>query len=86
MKYLLEIINEDGTIYSTKEYKSLKAIQEDYPATALHQLRAVYMHTIGKRKKFLHPITKELISFIRIHPVEIPSFIPPNQGNASPST
>jgi hypothetical protein len=84
MKYLLEVIQPDGTIYSSKEYKSLKSIQSDYPAIGLHQLRAVYLHTIGKRKKFLHPVTKELISIIRISPVDNIGPIIPPQGDVSP--
>jgi hypothetical protein len=71
MKLTLEILNNDEVI-QTREYKTLKAIQNDYPDIEYHQLRAVYLYHSGKeQKKFLHPRTTELIKTLRIKPKQI---------------
>ena len=72
MKLTLEILNSSGDAVSTKEYKSLKAIHNDYPDIEYHQLRAIYIYYSGKStKKFIHDRTRELITLFRIKPVEI---------------
>lgn len=71
MKLILDILDNDDVI-ETKEYKTLKAIQNDYPDIEYHQLRAVYLYYSGNdKKKFLHPVTTELIKKIRIKPKQI---------------
>jgi hypothetical protein len=75
MKLTLEILNDDEVI-QTREYKTLKAIQNDYPDIEYHQLRAIYLYHSGKeQKKFLHPRTSELVKTLRIKPIQICSII-----------
>jgi hypothetical protein len=84
MKLTLEILNSSGDAVSTKEYKSLKAIHNDYPDIEYHQLRAIYLHHSGKhKKKFIHDRTRELISLFRIKPVEIVATSQPVVAGAS---
>ena len=73
MKLILEILN-DCNIVNSKVYKSLKAVQQDYPDIEYHQLRAVYLYYNAKpedKKNFLHPRTSELVSVFRIKPIQI---------------
>ena len=77
MKLILEILNNDQVIQS-KEYKTLKAVQQDYPDIEYHQLRAIYLYYTAKpqeQKKFLHPRTSELVKSIRIKPKQISSLV-----------
>ena len=68
MKVILQVFNEKGEVESSKEYKNLKLITSDYPHFEYHQLRAVYLHYAGKTKKFIHPLTQQLINKFRIKP------------------
>ena len=73
MKLIVEILKDEQIVLS-KEYKSLKAVQQDYPQIEYHQLRAIYLYYTAKpedQKKFLHSRTSDLIKLFRITPIEI---------------
>ncbi len=65
MKLILEIL-ENGQVKKSKEYKTLKQIQNDYPQFDYHQLRAVYLECTGKEKRRGHPLTSNLCKIIQI--------------------
>jgi hypothetical protein len=68
MRVILEVLNENGEVESSKEYKNLKLVTSDYPHIEYHQWRSVYLHYAGKTKKFIHPLTQQLINKFRIRP------------------
>jgi hypothetical protein len=68
MKIILEVLNENGEVESSAEYRNLKMLIYVYPDIEYHQWRAVYLHYAGKTKKFIHPLTQQLINKFRIRP------------------
>lgn len=65
MKLILEIL-ENGNVKLSKEYKTLKQIQKDFPQFDYHQIRAVYLECSGKEKRRRHPLASNLCKLIRI--------------------
>jgi hypothetical protein len=64
-KLIVEIL-ENGSVMSTKEYKTLRDLNKDYPAIEYHQLREIYLYCTGKIKRKLHPFNKQLLNTINI--------------------
>jgi len=77
MKYLLEILDNEGNITTSTEYSSLKAILEHYPSLSYHQLKSIYAYHSGHKKKFLHPVTRELVKVFRITQIPFNPFANP---------
>ena len=67
MKLILIIDNT-----TEKEYKSLKAIQKDYPSYDYHQLRQIYLQSTSKQPRKMHPRNIELFKQIKIIDKELP--------------
>ena len=63
-KYILEIINQDGSTTRT-EYKSLREIHKIYPQFEYFQIRALYKHT--QKQTTAHPLLKLLSEKIKIY-------------------
>ncbi len=76
MKYLLEILDDEQNVTSSTEYSSLKSILVDFPSLSYHQLKTIYLYHSGKKKKFLHQITQELVKVFRITQIPIDFFAP----------
>jgi hypothetical protein len=64
-KLIVEILN-NGSVIKTKEYKSLKELNRDYPQLEYHQLRELYLYCTGKLQRKLHPYNKQLLNQINI--------------------
>ena len=74
MKLILEIL---GSNPSTHEFKSLRAIQKHFPQYEYHQLRAVYLQTMGRETRKQHQHNKQLYETIRIRdkPILLPAVV-----------
>ena len=69
-KFKLEVFNEDGTLHSTKEYKSYKDIASDLNLD-YHIIRQLQMLTEGKiQRKFMHPQMSDLYAKIKIYNIK----------------
>ena len=64
-KLIVEIL-ENGCVMSTKEYKSLRELNKDYPTIEYHQLREIHLYCTGQKMRKMHPFNKQLLSFINI--------------------
>jgi hypothetical protein len=64
-KLIVEIL-ENGSVMSTKEYKTLRDLNKDYPAIEYHQLREIHLYCTGRKQRKMHPFNKQLLSFINI--------------------
>ena len=63
-KLIVKIFN-NNEIQSTKVYKSLKSVHEDYPDYTYHSLRSVYLKCNGKNTK-LHKHNLDLYETMHI--------------------
>lgn len=63
-KFIVEVLNEDGTVKETANFKSIKEIGEKYDI-AYHQIRSLLGYS-KCQKKFYHPYTQELMKKIRV--------------------
>ena len=69
MKLILEIL-DNGSVVSSKEYKSLREIHREYPQMEYHQLREIYLYCTGQIQRKMHPFNKQLLSQINIRNVK----------------
>ena len=64
-KLILNLL-KDGQVEKSKNYKSLKEIQKDFPEIEYHQLREIYLFSTGRKVRNLHGYNKTLLEMIQI--------------------
>jgi len=64
-KYLVEILNEDGTIKRTESFKNLQEIAKLYNIS-YHQVRSI-LNDDYKNKRNIQAMTKDIIKQIRVY-------------------
>ena len=64
-KLIVEIL-DNGSVVSTKKYKSLKELSREYKQLEYHQIREIYLYCTGRLKRKMHPFNKQLLSSINI--------------------
>ena len=64
-KLIVEIL-DNGSVMSTKEYKSLRDLHREYNQLEYHQLREIHLYCTGRIKRKMHPFNKQLLSTINI--------------------
>ena len=69
MKLIVELL-DNGAVTSTKEYKSLRELNREYPEMEYHQLREIYLYCTGQIKRKMHPYNKQLLSQISIKDIK----------------
>ena len=69
---LVELLDTEGKVISSQEYRSLRQFNVVYPQIKYKQLRAVYLYyndeSVGKK---LHPFNKNLIEKMRIKDINV---------------
>jgi len=63
-KYLVEILNEDGTVKRTEAFKNLQEIAKLYNIS-YHQVRSI-LNDDYKKKRNVQSMTKHIIKQIRV--------------------
>jgi hypothetical protein len=66
IKLIFQNIDIDGNVTSEKKYTSLKAIHKDMPNCEYHQLRQLWMRSMGHELKRNHMLSDLLYSKYRI--------------------
>ena len=66
MNKLIVKIIKNNEIESSKTYKSLKAVQLDYPDYTYHALRQIYLQSSGIEPRRMHQTNQLLFSQFRI--------------------
>ena len=64
-KYLVEILNEDGTIKRSETFKNLQEIAKLYNIS-YHQVRSI-LNDDYKNKRNVQQMTKDIIKQIRVY-------------------
>ena len=64
-KLILQLINDKGVIWKTKEYKSLKHMEKDINIP-YHNLREIHLYCTGRKIRNLHNYNQELYQQLRI--------------------
>jgi len=64
-KYLVEILNEDGTVKRSETFKNLQEIAKLYNIS-YHQVRSI-LNDDYKNKRNIQSMTKEIIKQIRVY-------------------
>lgn len=64
-KYLVEILNEDGTVKRTETFKNLQEIAKQY-SISYHQVRSI-LNDDYKNKRNIQAMTKQLIKQMRVY-------------------
>jgi len=79
MKVILKFLNKGSSNQESVdiEYKTLMDIHKEYPQYSYHMLRQVYLQSMGKDIKKMHPNTLKLYNVIRIVDDESPVMISP---------
>ena len=69
MKLIVELL-DNGAVISTKEYKSLRELNREYPQMEYHQLREIYLYCTGQIKRKMHPFNRQLLNQINIKDIK----------------
>lgn len=64
-KFIVEILNPDGTIKRTESYKNLQEISKNY-SISYHLVRSI-LNDDYKKKRNIQATTKDLIKQMRIY-------------------
>ena len=64
-KYLVEILNEDGTVKRSETFKNLQEIAKLYNIS-YHQVRSI-LNDDYKNKRNIQQMTKDIIKQIRVY-------------------